>query len=450
MKWPDFRQLDGYLPADVEKAYRLHYLKGDTRTASISMLLLCILLVGFAYNDYLLFGFTLTFYFLVGLRSAYLIYFIILIISLYKNQDPRKFDINMLVWLILSMILVFAINLTRPASYAGNFTIDVILVILVYLGKPMPLISRCVGAFIFTIGEILMLVLFRQLGSPVIVYSAVFALVAANVGGIFASSILYSTRRSGFKARTEQEKIAAEWQVTFDSIADPISIHSSDYRLTRVNKAYADSFKMKPEELIGRHCYEIVHGTTAPLGNCPHAQTLKTGKPVVEEIFEPRLGAYLEISTSPMINDVGEITATVHIVKDRSERQQLLQKLEELSTHDFLTGLPNRLLAQDRFDVAATQARRRGNKLALMSLDLDKFKLVNDSLGHMAGDELLKEAASRLRSIIRTSDTVARVGGDEFILLLPGIDNQGVAAKIAEKIISAFQKPFFIDGGPLP
>ncbi len=445
MKWPDLRHLDGYLPEDLEKAYRLYYLKDDTRTAGISMLLLCILLVAFAYNDYLLFGLTPTFYFLIILRICYLAYFIALIIYLNKNQNPRKFDINLFVWLILSMIMVIVINLTRPASYAGNYPIDVVLVLLVYLGMPMRLLFRCTGALIFTISEILILFFFRHTTSPVLAFSSLLALVAANIGGIFASHILYSSRRSGYQARVEQERISAEWQATFDSITDSISIHSADYRLIRVNKAYADTFQMKPDELIGRHCYEIVHGTSGPLDNCPHTQTLKTGKPVIEEIFEPLLGAYLETSTSPIINRDGEVTGTVHIVKNISERKQLLQKMEEVSTHDFLTGLPNRVLVKDRFDIAVAQADRKGNKLAVMSLDLDRFKLINDSMGHSAGDEVLKAIALRLKDALRSSDTAARMGGDEFLVLLQDIQDREDAIAIADKILVSFKQPFIIE-----
>ncbi len=449
MKWPDLRHLDGYLPEDLEKSYRLHYLKDDTNTASISMLLLCILLVAFAYNDYNLFGLSPTFYFLITLRTLYLAYFIILIVNLRKNLSPEKFDINLFVWLILSMIMVTVINLTRPASYAGNYPIDVVLILLVYLGMPMRLTFRCTGAFIFTLSEIIILLFIRKITSPVLDYSSLLALVAANIGGIFASGLLYSFRRSGYKARVEQERISAEWQVTFDSITDLISIQSKDFKLIRVNKAYADIFGMKPWEFTGKHCFEIVHQTSSPIENCAHEQTLQTGKPTIEEIFEPRLGIYLEISTSPIFNPEGELTGTVHLAKDVTERKQLQQKLEKISTHDFLTGLPNRVLVKDRFDVATAQAKRRGNKLALMSLDLDRFKLVNDSLGHGAGDEVLKVVATRLAGCVRSSDTVARMGGDEFLLLLQEIDEREDVVKIADKIMDAFQKPSVIEGHSL-
>ena len=460
MKWPDLSRLDGYLPADMEKAYRQHYLKGDVSTAGISMFLLCILLVAFAYNDYTLFGPAPTFYFLIALRSLYLIYFIALIIYLRRNSDPRKFDINLFVWLMSSMVLVIVINLTRPVSYTGNFIIDVILILLVYLGMPMPLLSRCTGAFVFTIGEIIIFFVARQIASPVLAYSSLFAILMANAGGIFASGVLYRSRRNEFRANMEREaarlllqasdkqsrEAADQWQATFDAINDLVSIQDNDFRLVRVNKAYADFMKSKPDDLIGKHCYEILHGTACPIKNCPHEQTMATEKAVTEELFEPRLNVFLEVSTSPIFNISGKMTGTVHLAQDITVRKQLQQKLEDMSTHDFLTGLPNRVLLNDRFAVAAAEANRDKCSLAVMSLDLDHFKLINDSMGHAAGDEMLKIVAVRLTEAVRSSDTVARIGGDEFILLLQKIHQPGDAAFIAAKIIDSFKKPFNLDG----
>lgn len=173
---------------------------------------------------------------------------------------------------------------------------------------------------------------------------------------------------------------------------------------------------------------------------------MATKKAVSEELFEPRLGVFLEVSTSPIFNISGEMTGTVHLAKDITVRKQLQQKLEDMSTHDFLTGLPNRVLLDDRFAVAAAEANRDKCSLAVMSLDLDRLKLINDSLGHAAGDTLLKAVAGRLTDAVRSSDTVARIGGDEFILLLQKIHQPGDAAAIADKIIDSFKETFTLDG----
>jgi diguanylate cyclase (GGDEF)-like protein len=116
-----------------------------------------------------------------------------------------------------------------------------------------------------------------------------------------------------------------------------------------------------------------------------------------------------------------------------------------MATHDSLTGLPNRTLLYDRFDIALANAQRNKKIFALMSLDLDKFKDVNDTFGHDIGDRVLVAAASRLTGILRKVDTVARIGGDEFILLLWGISERDDAIKVARKIIEVFQQRLIID-----
>lgn len=129
-----------------------------------------------------------------------------------------------------------------------------------------------------------------------------------------------------------------------------------------------------------------------------------------------------------------------------SDLLALKDELEVMATHDALTGLPNRPLFHDRFAVALAGARRSGAMLAVMSLDLDGFKHVNDTLGHPAGDKLLVEAARRLSATLRQVDTVARFGGDEFVLLLWELDSADDARDIAEKILAALRRPFLLDG----
>ena len=135
--------------------------------------------------------------------------------------------------------------------------------------------------------------------------------------------------------------------------------------------------------------------------------------------------------------------------KDITERKQMEQKLEEMATHDFLTGLPNRVLLLDRFTIAAALAHRNKGRLAVLSLDLDNFKSINDTLGHGAGDQVLKVISTRLRGIIRASDTLARVGGEEFLLVMPETSHLEDSATLAQKILDSFIEPFSIDGHQL-
>jgi diguanylate cyclase (GGDEF)-like protein len=123
------------------------------------------------------------------------------------------------------------------------------------------------------------------------------------------------------------------------------------------------------------------------------------------------------------------------------------ESLRNAALHDHLTGLPNRVLLEDRLDQAQRRAvRRPGHRFAILLLDLDGFKAVNDSFGHAAGDRLLIEVARRLRGLLRQSDTVARLGGDEFVVLLDGVTVPGWENTVGEAITAALAEPFDIDG----
>jgi diguanylate cyclase (GGDEF)-like protein/PAS domain S-box-containing protein len=147
------------------------------------------------------------------------------------------------------------------------------------------------------------------------------------------------------------------------------------------------------------------------------------------------------VSNAYLVNDRRVIQCNI---RDITKRAKLQDKLQELATHDNLTSLPNRVLLFDRFDVAVANAKRKRNRLAIMSLDLDKFKTVNDTLGHDGGDKVLVAAAGRLTNILRKVDTVARIGGDEFVVLLWEIDNKDNAVKVAQKILQSFRQPLVI------
>ncbi|MBM3150515.1 MAG: GGDEF domain-containing protein, partial [Chloroflexi bacterium] len=144
-----------------------------------------------------------------------------------------------------------------------------------------------------------------------------------------------------------------------------------------------------------------------------------------------------------------EVAADISYGLSRIEAEQLRRESElrmtHLALHDALTGLPNRTLLNDRLNVAVAQATRNSYKLAVMMLDLDYFKDVNDSLGHSVGDKLLKEVGQRLVRVLRRSDTVSRMGGDEFIVLLPQISSAEYAAKVARKLLNSFKEPFLVE-----
>ena len=138
--------------------------------------------------------------------------------------------------------------------------------------------------------------------------------------------------------------------------------------------------------------------------------------------------------------------AGLGVAFDITERRQAEEQVHALAYHDVLTGLPNRLLFGDRLQVATAQAHRGGGRLAVLFLDLDRFKVINDSLGHGVGDRVLQGVAERLQGCVREGDTVARLGGDEFTVILPGIRRAVDAVRAAEKVREALRQPFRLDG----
>ena len=219
---------------------------------------------------------------------------------------------------------------------------------------------------------------------------------------------------------------------------------------TFVNNATCRQFGYSKEELIGMNyrvyipkeevksvykAWNKVYRTGEPLKSYPFSSIRKDGRQI-----------FLENSVSPLRNNEGKIIGFRSISRDVTEHKQFEQKLAEMATHDPLTGLPNRVLLSDRFTIGLALSRRSGNRLAVMMLDLDRFKAINDAMGHDVGDQLLKAVGERLTGIMRKSDTIARIGGDEFILVLPQIIQANDAAKFAQRILDAFQEPFVFGG----
>jgi diguanylate cyclase (GGDEF)-like protein/PAS domain S-box-containing protein len=153
----------------------------------------------------------------------------------------------------------------------------------------------------------------------------------------------------------------------------------------------------------------------------------------------------VELSVSLIVDATGHGAGFRNLVRDITERKKSEETIRRLAYHDPLTDLPNRLLFTDRLAMAITGAKRNRQHLAVMILDLDYFKDINDTLGHHIGDRLLQAVGSRLTELLRKGDTVARMGGDEFLILLPEINNVGVTTTIAQKIVDSFQIPLIVD-----
>ena len=214
------------------------------------------------------------------------------------------------------------------------------------------------------------------------------------------------------------------------------------------NRRCEEIIGYRREELTGKNFLELNLLTEKSLNKA--AQLLQAnmeGKPTgpdeIELISKEGRLIPVEISTSMVQHmDKGIVLA---FVRDITERKQMEEKIRQMAYHDYLTGLPNRKLFYDRLGIALAQSQRNQKKVGIVMLDLDNFKGVNDTLGHDVGDLLLKAAVDRLSSALRKGDTVARFGGDEFVLIFPDLKGIEDAILVAQKIVDSFHKPFLID-----
>ena len=214
-----------------------------------------------------------------------------------------------------------------------------------------------------------------------------------------------------------------------------------------VNPAAASITGWERDELTGREFWDLVHPDFQHLVRAADRAPVRGVEPPARHEFKivRRDGEERWLDFSAGAIEYGSRSAALGIAFDVTERKRAEEQIKELAYHDALTGLPNRLLFNDRLSVAVAQAHRSSSRLAILFLDLDRFKVINDSLGHSLGDRLLQTVGERLQLGVRQGDTVARLGGDEFILLLPGIARAEDAAKVAEKILETLKLPVPLD-----
>ena len=251
-------------------------------------------------------------------------------------------------------------------------------------------------------------------------------------------------------ARKAAEAELAKQASALEQTADAILITDRKGCIEYVNPAFERNTGYTREEALGQTPRLVKSGKHSDYFYQRLWQTLEAGK-VFREIFINRRKNgdlyYEEKSISPLRDPVsGEITHFVSAGKDISERMHTQQRLDHLAHHDSLTELPNRLLLLDRLQLATGRARRHGKQLAALFLDLDRFKQINDTLGHSTGDRLLRAVAGRLSKCLRQGDTVARLGGDEFAILLEDLDHPEDVAPILEKLLDTMRHPFVLEG----
>lgn len=252
-------------------------------------------------------------------------------------------------------------------------------------------------------------------------------------------------------------------QEVIDGVAESVMVINADYTLALMNNA---AKKIVKSEFIADpanpKCYEVSHHRSTPCNGpehpCPLKDALKTQKEVSVIHNHGREGHahYVELLAKPLKDKKGQAYAIVestHDITSLIQAQEALRKQADTmayhASHDGLTGLPNRRLFEDRLDQAINRSARLSSLMSVVFIDIDKFKEINDLMGHQAGDEVLIEVAERLQACLRVTDTVARLGGDEFILIIEGVTEKKELATILHKIMLAFDEPVKTNAGSI-
>lgn len=244
----------------------------------------------------------------------------------------------------------------------------------------------------------------------------------------------------------EQLQLAAQ---VFEESREAITITDSEANIITVNEAFTRITGYLPEEVAGknpkilqsgRHGLEFYRSMWASITKHGHWQGEIWNKRKNGEIYPERL------SISAVTNQSQETTHYIAVFSDATDDVRSAEKIQRLAYYDTLTSLPNRILLMDRLELAIAHAKRSGCKCAVLFLDMDHFKNINDALGHSLGDQLLASVATRLRECVREGDTVARMGGDEFVVILDDITETNGVLLVAQKVLQFLSEPHDIDG----
>lgn len=255
---------------------------------------------------------------------------------------------------------------------------------------------------------------------------------------------------------TERKRVEQTLQLqtrAMNAAGDQIIIADSRGRILFANQAFQDESGYTTDEARALESGFAQPGVHPPEFYREMWDTILDGQTWKGEVTNRRKDGSLyveEMTITPVMTEDGQIQNFIAIKRNATQRKIQEQKLKHLASHDALTGLPNRTLFAKRLQEKMEEARSRDGYIAVVFLDLDKFKYINDTLGHECGDYLLQLVAKRLTDAVRDGDTVARMGGDEFTILLGRINHPSNAQKVAERVMSRMAQPFLIAGREVP
>jgi len=267
--------------------------------------------------------------------------------------------------------------------------------------------------------------------------------------------VVVQTRDITERKRTEEALGEAEerFRRSFDDAAIGMALVAPDGQFLRTNRSLCEILGYPEEELLEKTFQDITYpdDLDADLDQVRRMLVGKIRTYQMEKRYVHKYGqvVWVLLSVSMVRDEEGEPLYFVSQIQDISERKVLEERLEHRAFHDSLTDLPNRQLFMDRLGQALRRTMRRHKRVAVLFMDIDEFKTINDSLGHEVGDLLLKVVARRLGHCLRPEDTLARFGGDEFVVLIEAVDNSEQAVEVAERITEEFRKPFNIEGRDL-
>ena len=240
-------------------------------------------------------------------------------------------------------------------------------------------------------------------------------------------------------------KAANQWELTFDSVHEALLCLDRDGNILRINRTAGDWLRIPLPAAVGKPAHLLIQGDFTRTQPWLDPEALDTEHSLVwRDALPTRAGIY-EFAVSP-IRDGAATSGILLLVRDVSEQTRMENSIREMAFKDALTGLPNRVLLMDRLEQSIIACDRKKCRCAVLFLDLDRFKPVNDTFGHDTGDELLRQVAKRLAGSLRRNDTVARLGGDEFVIVFPEFSDQEDLNFVARKIIKILAEPFEISG----